>query len=106
MKEITCPALKLLPRGKKDRAEAIGGALKGVYPDAACALEYESDPFRLLVMARLSAQCTDKRVNLVSKELFSALPDAKAFAAAPLEQIEELVKPCGLYHTKLQHLAG
>ena len=104
MKELICPALKRLPKGKKARAAEIAGALERVYPDAACALEYESDPFRLLVMARLSAQCTDKRVNQVSKDLFAALPDAAAFAAAPLETIEALVKPCGLYHTKAQSI--
>ena len=104
MKEVVCAALKVLPRGKKARAQALGAALKSVYPEAFCALEYEADPFRLLVMARLSAQCTDKRVNQVSKALFSALPDAASFAAAPLEQIEALVKPCGLYHTKAKSI--
>ncbi|MBP5288729.1 MAG: endonuclease III [Clostridia bacterium] len=104
MKEIVCPALKGLPKGKKARAIALGEGLKQVYPDAACALAYEQDPFHLLVMARLSAQCTDKRVNLVSRELFRVLPDARAFAGAPLEKIETLVKPCGLYHTKAKSI--
>ena len=104
MKEVDCPALKTLPRGKKARAAAIGEALRAVYPEAACALQYESDPFRLLVMARLSAQCTDKRVNEVSKALFKALPDARAFAEADLARIEELVKPCGLYRTKAKSI--
>lgn len=99
-----CPHLKGLKRGKMARAEEIARVLEDIYPDAVCALEYEADPFRLLVMARLSAQCTDKRVNLVSRDLFAALPDAAAFAKAPLEKIEALVKPCGLYHTKAKNL--
>ncbi len=104
MKNVDCPALKAMPRGKKARAALLTDALKEVYPEAACALQYESDPFRLLVMARLSAQCTDKRVNEVSKPLFSALPNAKAFAEADLAVIEILVKPCGLYHTKAKSI--
>lgn len=74
--------------------------LKEFYPDALCALEYKGDPWKLLVMARLSAQCTDKRVNAVSEKLFSELPDAYAMANAPISQIEELIRSCGLYRMK------
>ena len=95
-----CPALSLFPRGKKARAEAIHDILKVLYPDAVCALDFQNDPFRLLVMARLSAQCTDKRVNEVSVSLFEKYPDAKAFASSELTELEEAVKPCGLYRTK------
>ena len=84
-------------------AEAVR-LLAEIYPDAACSLESGGDPWRLLVMARLSAQCTDERVNIVSRDLFAALPDAAAMAAAPLSQIEELVKPCGLFRTKAKSI--
>ncbi len=95
-----CPATPLFPRGKKARAQEIHNILKALYPDAVCALEFHGDPFRLLVMARLSAQCTDKRVNEVSVPLFEKYPDAKAFAHADIKELEEAVKPCGLYRTK------
>ena len=95
-----CPAAPLLPRGKRARADAIHSKLKILYPRAECALEFFGDPFRLLVMARLSAQCTDKRVNQVSVALFERYPDAKAFAEANITELENAVKPCGLYRTK------
>lgn len=99
-----CPATPLFPRGKKARAEEIHNVLKTLYPEAACALEFGGDPFRLLVMARLSAQCTDKRVNEVSVSLFEKYPDVKAFAGAKLSELEEAVKPCGLYRTKASQI--
>ncbi len=74
--------------------------LKKQYPDALCSLEYADDPWRLLVMARLSAQCTDERVNIVSGPLFEKYPTVQAMAEAELSEVEALVKPCGLYHTK------
>ena len=58
--------------------------LRGLYPDAECSLESGGDPWRLLVMARLSAQCTDERVNIVCRDLFREIPDARAMANAPL----------------------
>ena len=81
-------------------AEAAVSGLKEIYPDTACALKYEGDPWRLLVMARLSAQCTDRRVNIVSEELFRVYPDVYAMADAPVSGIEDIVRPCGLYHMK------
>lgn len=95
-----CPATPLFPRGKKAKAVAIHNILKELYPDAVCALDFQGDPFRLLVMARLSAQCTDKRVNEVSVPLFEKYPNATAFANANIKELEEAVKPCGLYRTK------
>lgn len=89
---------------KKQRLAAISERLREVYPIAECALEYEGDPWRLLVMARLSAQCTDKRVNIVSKELFKAFPDARAMAEGDIEAIKEIVKPCGLYNMKAKDI--
>lgn len=78
--------------------------LKPLYPDALCSLEYHDDPWRLLVMARLSAQCTDERVNIVSGPLFEKYPTVYDMAAAELTDVEELVRPCGLYHTKAESI--
>ena len=83
-------------REKRERLAAVAAALTECYPDAVCALRWAGDPRRLLVMGRLSAQCTDARVNLVSEELFRAFPTPAAMAAAPLPDIEKLVKSCGL----------
>lgn len=91
-----------------ERLRAKGAAaveiLRGLYPDAECSLESGGDPWRLLVMARLSAQCTDERVNIVCRDLFREIPDARAMADAPLAQIEELIRPCGLFRTKAKSL--
>lgn len=78
-------------------------ALKERYPTALCSLNAEN-PFQLLVATRLSAQCTDARVNIITPALFKALPDAQSFKEAPIEQIEELIKSCGLYKTKAKDL--
>ena len=85
---------------KKERALAACGILKTLYPESACALEYEEEPWKLLVMGRLSAQCTDKRVNIVCRELFARFPSAAALAAGDIREIEEIVRPCGLFRTK------
>ena len=100
MKLTTCPALSCFSSKKKERALQISEKLKELYPDAVCALEFHSDPFRLLVMARLSAQCTDKRVNEVSLALFEKFPDPLSFAQGDIKELEEAVRPCGLYRTK------
>ena len=85
---------------KKETMAAIVDRLKEVYPEALCALESGGIPWRLLVMARLSAQCTDARVNIVCRELFAKYPTLDSLAEAPLEDIEKVVRPCGLYRTK------
>ena len=85
---------------KKDVMAQVVERLKGVYPDSACALEYGGEPWKLLVMGRLSAQCTDARVNIVCRELFSEYPTLTSLADAPIEDIERIVRPCGLYRTK------
>ena len=85
---------------KRERLSLIVERFKEIYPEATCALEYNGDPWRLLVMGRLSAQCTDARVNIVCRELFSAYPTPEAMAAAELADIERIVKPCGLYRMK------
>ena len=82
----------------------MGEILKSLYPDAVCSLEFEGDPWRLLVMGRLSAQCTDARVNIVCQDLFLKYPDCDAMANADLSELEEAVKPCGLYKTKAASL--
>ncbi len=78
--------------------------LKEMFPDSVCALKWENDPFRLFVMAVLSAQCTDERVNLVSETLFKALPDAKAFAESKEGELERLIHSVGLYNSKAKNL--
>ena len=85
---------------KKDRMREIVKRLKGIYPEALCALEWQGEPWRLLIMGRLSAQCTDARVNIVSRDLFARFPTAESMANGDIEDIEGIVKPCGLYHTK------
>ena len=82
----------------------ISEKLKELYPEAECALEYEGDPWKLLIMGRLSAQCTDKRVNIVSKKLFEAYPTVYDMAAADIDELAEIVKPCGLYRVKAQNI--
>ena len=89
---------------KKIRAAEVVRALEEKYPDATCALKYEGDPWRLLVMGRLSAQCTDARVNIVCEELFRRFPDAKSMADAPIGEIEKLVYSCGVYKVKAQNI--
>ena len=78
--------------------------LKKIYPEAVCALEFGGEPWKLLVMGRLSAQCTDARVNIVCKELFAKYPTAKALADGDLNDIENIVKPCGLFRTKAANI--
>lgn len=94
-------------RSKKEKIEALGEIsrrLEQRYPTAECALEYEGDPWKLLVMGRLSAQCTDARVNLVCKELFAKYPTFYEMAEGNLSEIEKIVKPCGLYKTKAKNI--
>jgi endonuclease-3 len=80
-------------------------ALTAAYPEADCTLNYLS-PFQLLVSTRLAAQCTDKRVNLVTPELFAKFPDAARRSRAEVAQVEELIRPCGLAPTKSRDIAG
>lgn len=87
---------------KKIAIKAID-ALKIKYPDAICSLIY-SDPFELLVATRLSAQCTDARVNMVTPALFDRFKGVDAFADAKVEEVGEYIKSCGLYKTKAKDL--
>ncbi|MGN0452485.1 MAG: endonuclease III [Ruminococcus sp.] len=84
---------------EKEIAISAVEALKKEYPEALCSLNY-SDPFQLLVATRLSAQCTDARVNLVTPALFERFPDAESMAQASPEEVGELIHSCGFYRTK------
>ena len=84
---------------RKERALLAIDALKKLYPDAVCSLTYEK-PYELLISTRLSAQCTDKRVNIVTNELYSKYPTLESLAKAPIEDLEAIIRPCGLFHTK------
>lgn len=90
---------------KKERAKAAVELLKEKYPDAKCSLNAKT-PFQLLVATRLSAQCTDQRVNMVTPALFEKFPDAKAFSAADVKEVEECIKSCGLYKTKAKDICN
>lgn len=90
---------------KKERARLATELLKGAYPDAICSLDY-ADPFQLLIATRLSAQCTDARVNLVTPSLFGEFPTAREMAKAEVSAVEEHIKSCGLYKTKAKDLVG
>ena len=89
---------------KERRAGIVVEKLKERYPEALCALKFDGDPWRLLVMGRLSAQCTDARVNVVCEELFRRFPDAKSMADAPLDELEKLVFSCGVYKVKAKNI--
>ena len=89
---------------KKERMRAIVAALEEIYPVPVCALESGGDPWKLLVMGRLSAQCTDARVNIVCRDLFARFPSAKDLAYAEQAEVEELIRPCGLFRTKAQSI--
>ena len=90
-------------QGKKARMAEICARLKVFYPNALCALEWGGEPWKLLVMGRLSAQCTDARVNIVCRELFAAYPTPEALADADVKVLERYIRPCGLYHVKAQN---
>ena len=90
---------------KKERTLEIIERLKQEYPDAGCTLDYE-EAWKLLVSVRLAAQCTDARVNVVVPKLYEKFPDIDALAAAPVEEIEEIVKSCGLGHSKARDISG
>ncbi|MCQ2501000.1 MAG: endonuclease III [Lachnospiraceae bacterium] len=90
---------------KKELALKIIEALKNEYPDAACTLDYD-DAWKLLVSVRLAAQCTDARVNVVVQDLYAKYPDVNALAAAEPEEIEEIVRPCGLGKSKARDISA
>jgi endonuclease-3 len=89
----------------KTKAKKCVEALEREYPDAGCTLDY-IDPHQLLVSVRLAAQCTDARVNIVTRDLFVRYPSAQAFAEADVAELEEMVRPCGLGHTKARDIVA
>lgn len=88
---------------KKQIAEQAVKGLELIYPEAKCSLTY-THPYELMIAGRLSAQCTDARVNVVTKELFEKYPTLKSFADADIEEVAEIVRPCGLYKTKAKSI--
>ena len=89
---------------KKKRLAEIVERLKEIYPVPGCALQYDGDPWKLLVMGRLSAQCTDEKVNKVCVELFKRYPTPYDLANGEIEEIEAIVRPCGIYHKKAENI--
>lgn len=89
----------------KAHAAEIHHRLLALYPDAHCELDYRN-PYELAVATILSAQCTDKRVNMVTPELFRRWPDAEALAQAPREEIEQVIQSTGFYRNKAKSLSG
>ena len=90
---------------KKELALAVIERLKQEYPDAECSLDY-NEAWKLLVSVRLAAQCTDARVNVVVEKLYEKFPDVDALAAAPAEEIEAIVHPCGLGKSKARDISA
>ena len=90
---------------KKELALQVIDRLKTEYPDAACTLDYDH-AWQLLVSVRLAAQCTDARVNIVVQDLFAKYPNVAALAAAEPEEIEAIVKPCGLGRSKARDISA
>lgn len=90
---------------KEELALEIIDRLKKEYPDAGCTLDYD-DAWKLLVSVRLAAQCTDARVNVVVEKLYEKFPDVDALAAASPEEIEEIVRPCGLGRSKARDISA
>lgn len=89
---------------KKEKSAQVVSALERLYPEAICSLDYGVSPYKLLVMAILSAQCTDARVNLVSVPLFEKYPTPDLLAASPKGELEEIIRSVGLYNSKAKNL--
>ena len=88
---------------EKELAAEVIRRLKDAYPDADCTLDYDQ-AWKLLVSVRLAAQCTDARVNVVVQDLYARFPDMQSLAEAPAEEIEAIVRPCGLGHSKARDI--
>ena len=87
----------------KEKVNSIIEILKNRYPDALCALHYKKD-YELMIAVRLSAQCTDARVNMITPALFEAYPTLEAMAAADIEDVENYVRSCGFYKHKARDI--
>lgn len=90
---------------KKQRVLEVIQRLKNEYPDAACSLEYD-EAWKLLVEVRLAAQCTDARVNVIVKSLYKRFPTVEALATADVDEIEAIVRPCGLGKSKARDISA
>lgn len=90
-------------KSKQSRTATITGTLAGVYPDAHCELDYQT-PLQLLIATILSAQCTDKQVNLVTRPLFQRYQSATDFAEAPVHQLEKAIRRIGLFRSKARNI--
>ena len=90
---------------KEELALEVIGRLKKEYPDAGCTLDY-NEAWKLLVSVRLAAQCTDARVNVVVQDLYAKYPDVNALAKAEVDEIEAIVRPCGLGRSKARDISA
>lgn len=90
---------------KKELALEVIERLKREYPDAGCTLDYD-DAWKLLVSVRLAAQCTDERVNIIVQDLYKYYPDLNSLAEADVEDIERIVRPCGLGKSKARDISA
>ena len=90
---------------KKQRALQVIERLKKEYPSAGCTLDYDQ-AWKLLVSVRLAAQCTDARVNVVVEGLYEKYPTVEALAEADVDEIEKIVRPCGLGRSKARDISG
>lgn len=90
---------------KEELALEVIERLKKEYPDAGCTLDYD-DAWKLLVSVRLAAQCTDARVNMIVEDLYAKYSDVKALAEADVEDIESIVRPCGLGRSKARDISA
>ena len=95
-----------MAKTKKEKlALEIIERLRQEYPDAECSLDYD-EAWKLLVSVRLAAQCTDERVNVIVEKLYAKYPDVKALAEAEVDDIEAIVRPCGLGRSKAKDISA
>jgi endonuclease-3 len=92
-------------RETRKRAKTLYRGLSKTYPEVYCELNFQN-PLQLTIATVLSAQCTDKRVNMVTTKLFKKYKNVRAYAKAPIEDIEEIIFPTGFYHAKARHIKG
>jgi endonuclease-3 len=92
-------------RETRKKAKALYSGLCKTYPEIYCELNFQN-PLQLVIATVLSAQCTDKRVNMVTAKLFKKYKNVRAYAKAPIEEIEEIIYPTGFYHAKARHIKG
>lgn len=96
-------SIKETVTAKRERARKIFARLSAAYPDARCTLDFKN-PFQLLIMTALAAQCTDARVNIVCKDLFQKYHGPADFLKVPLEELERDIQPCGFYRNKAKNI--